>query len=60
MLLTPNLSLPAQLSWTEDYETSKLGVRTINFYDEEGATAIRKVCVLPSLCMHVNLSLCCY
>ena len=35
-----------QLSWTEDHKTTKLGKRTISFYDEEGATSIRKVCQL--------------
>ena len=32
-----------QVSWTEDHETAVTGRRTINFYDEEGTSAIRKV-----------------
>ena len=31
-----------QLSWSEPHETAKTGRRTIDFYDEEGATAVRK------------------
>ena len=32
-----------QVSWTESHDTAATGKRTINFYDEEGASAIRKV-----------------
>ena len=32
-----------QVSWTESHDTAATGKRTINFYDEEGTSAIRKV-----------------
>ena len=33
-----------QLSWTEEHASTITGRRTINFYDDEGATSIKKVC----------------
>ena len=40
------LVLLFQVSWTENHDTAATGKRTINFYDEEGASAIRKVQVM--------------
>lgn len=40
------LVLLFQVSWTESHDTAATGKRTINFYDEEGASAIRKVLVM--------------
>lgn len=42
-IIIMGILISLQLSWTEEHETTKLGKRSINFYDEEGATAIRKV-----------------
>ena len=37
--------LPIQLSWNEPHTTAKVGKIAVDFYDDEGATSIKKVCV---------------
>ena len=44
-----------QVSWTESHDDAKNGRRTVNFYDEEGTSAIRKVHVL--WCEYLDTSL---
>ena len=34
------------MSWTEDHDKAQSGLRVVKFYDDNGASAIRKVYIL--------------
>ncbi len=51
--------VPLQLTWTKPYSTAKVGLHKVNFYNDEGATAIRKVvCVCVRVCVCVCVHAC--